>query len=362
MSSPSEYEPEDDQTSSEPLLEKTETTASVLSLRKRYVSAVIAAIVVLIVVLFLLILWPLRSKAFQSSNGDGVCRQAQAAARREWRLLSSPERLEYLRAVKCLSSIPSTICNGTLHDEFAYIHRQIGDYSHEAAPFLPWHRYFIHIYEQTLKQRCQYQGTLPYWDWTRDWANLTQAPVWSATEGFGGNGDTNLPAPVGDGYCVQDGPFAGLQVQYYDGDWNPHCLSRGFLAGEYLDHFGAQRLNSSAMAAVLDEPDYYRFLLMLEDSSHSAIPILVRGDFSRFTAPNDPIFFLHHAQVDRLWWKWQSEDLEVRALAYNGPSRQNSSIAAQLSDQVEMAGLAPDIPVSSVITINHGLLCYKYED
>lgn len=40
------------------------------------------------------------------------------------------------------------------------------------------------------------------------------------------------------------------------------------------------------MAAVLDEPDYYGFLLMLEDGPHSAIPITVRGDFSRFTAPN----------------------------------------------------------------------------
>lgn len=75
----------------------------------------------------------------------------------------------------------------------------------------------------------------------------------------------------------------------------------------------------------------------------------------------DPIFFLHHGQIDRLWWKWQSEDLEVRSLAYDGPSSHNSSIAAQLADELEMIGLAPNIPVSSVMTINNGILCYKYQ-
>ncbi|KAK8064599.1 tyrosinase [Apiospora phragmitis] len=258
MPSSSESEREEDRTCAEPLVEKTNRESSAPFLGRRSIQDVDSPLSV-----------------------------------RELRDLRSPERLEYLRAVKCLSSIPSTVCHGSLHDEFAYIHRKIGDYSHEAAPFLPWHRYFIHIYEQTLKQYCQYEDTLPYWDWTHDWANLTQAPVWSTTEGFGANGN---------------------------------------------------RLNGTAMAAVLGESDYYGFLLKLEDGPHAAIPITVRGDFSRFTAPNDPIFF------------------QVRACAYNGPSRHNSSIAAQLTDPLEMAGLAPDIAVDSVMTIANGLLCYEYQD
>ncbi|KAK6065103.1 hypothetical protein SCUP515_11410 [Seiridium cupressi] len=186
---------EHDETSAKPLLDKTEADDPSSSLQKRYVAAAIAALVLIVASL---LLWAL-SRKIESSNNDGECRQP--AVRREWRALGSLERLEYLRAVKCLSSIPSSVCNGTLHDEFAYIHSKIGNYSHETAPFLPWHRYFIHIYEKTLKQRCQYEGTLPYWDWTRDWANLTQAPVWNATEGFGGNGNTDPPITVGGGWC-----------------------------------------------------------------------------------------------------------------------------------------------------------------
>jgi tyrosinase len=96
----------------------------------------------------------------------------------------------------------------------------------------------------------------------------------------------DLPTTVGHGHCVQDGPFSDLQVQYYNKDWKPHCLSRGFLTGDLLNYFGTQRLQGGTIAAVLEEPDYYRFLLKLEDGPHSAIPITVRGDFSRFTAPN----------------------------------------------------------------------------
>lgn len=48
-------------------------------------------------------------------------------------------------------------------------------------------------------------------------------------------------------------------------------------------------------------------------------------------------------------------------MAYDGPSRHNSSIAAQLTDELEMAKLALDIPVSSVMNTNNKLLCYKYD-
>jgi tyrosinase len=33
---------------------------------------------------------------------------------------------------------------------------------HGAAPFLAWHRYFLHIYEQALKEECGYQSHMVY--------------------------------------------------------------------------------------------------------------------------------------------------------------------------------------------------------
>lgn len=32
--------------------------------------------------------------------------------------------------------------------------------AHDAAPFLPWHRYFIHLYELALRESCGYEGVM----------------------------------------------------------------------------------------------------------------------------------------------------------------------------------------------------------
>jgi hypothetical protein len=37
--------------------------------------------------------------------------------------------------------------------------------------FFPWHRYFLWSFEMTLKQKCGYQGSTPYWDWTQGTAS-----------------------------------------------------------------------------------------------------------------------------------------------------------------------------------------------
>ncbi|KAJ8061781.1 hypothetical protein OCU04_009577 [Sclerotinia nivalis] len=54
----------------------------------------------------------------------------------------------------------------------------------------------------------------------------------------------------------------------------------------------------------LSKPDYTSFSSSLEDSAHITSSIGRKGDFGTFTAPYNPIFFLHHAQIDRLWWLW----------------------------------------------------------
>ena len=40
--------------------------------------------------------------------------------------------------------------------------------------------------------------------------------------------------------------------------------------------------------------------------------------FDVFSSPNDPAFFFHHANVDRMWTSWQDKDLKSRQYALNG--------------------------------------------
>jgi hypothetical protein len=83
--------------------------------------------------------------------------------RREWRTLSRADRNEYIAAVQCLATLPSKVHNnGSLYDDFPRVHQVTAPTAHKAAPFLPWHRYFVHAYEAALKNQCGYTGYVPY--------------------------------------------------------------------------------------------------------------------------------------------------------------------------------------------------------
>ena len=75
----------------------------------------------------------------------------------------------------------------------------------------------------------------------------------------------------------------------------------------------------------------------------------------------DPIFFLHHVQVDRLWYLWQQEKPEVRNTQFGGPkTRAKDTPEATLQNVLPYLGLAPDIMVSEVMTTQNSQLCYVY--
>jgi tyrosinase len=40
---------------------------------------------------------------------------------------------------------------------------------------------------------------------------------------------------------------------------------------------------------------------------HNRVHVWVGGSMSPLSSPNDPVFFLHHCNVDRLWAEWQRE-------------------------------------------------------
>jgi tyrosinase len=74
----------------------------------------------------------------------------------------------------------------------------------------------------------------------------------------------------------------------------------------------------------------------------------------------DPIFYLHHTQLDRLWYMWQQRDLETRFMAYSGHNQRHSMELAKLSDKIKMQGWAPEIEVNEVMNTEGDLLCYTY--
>lgn len=89
-----------------------------------------------------------------------------------------------------------------------------------------------------------------------------------------------------------------------------------------------------------------------------------------YTSPADPIFHLHHANLDRLWWSWQKLNPSVRLTDISGPlflmdyenvKGGNVTLATALSVGVS----APDVTVGDVMDIagcgTDGVLCYEYD-
>ena len=76
--------------------------------------------------------------------------------------------------------------------------------------------------------------------------------------------------------------------------------------------------------------------------------------------PLDPVFFLHHTQLDRLWWTWQRAHPEKRLAEYIGKAAHNSTEKASLADVIPMGGLGPDVTVRKLMNTEGGALCYGY--
>ena len=122
-----------------------------------------------------------------------------------------------------------------------------------------------------------------YWDWSLDSSNFKDAPIWDSVNGIGGDGSGSNS--VGDGKCVASGPFSDVNVMFYDGEVEPHCLSRGFANDEELKEYG-ELVRPESINSLMKEDRFDEFAGELEKRAHKFLTHSVRGDLSSFTGPN----------------------------------------------------------------------------
>lgn len=221
--------------------------------------------------------------------------------------------------------------------------------AHRGPSFLPWHRYFIREFELAL-QSVNPTVTLPYWDWATDAAlpDPTTAPIWN------GNPAAGRVYIGGDGQgaddIVMDGPFAGWTalIEAAGGGFiaRPGGISRqlarsGDAIGSGTDSLPTQgQVNGLMPVTTYDSPPWSEsatttpsFRNRLEGwlaepgelvSHHNRVHVWVGGDMLPGTSPNDPVFFLHHCNVDRLWAEWQRTNPGVMYVPNGGGPPQHN--------------------------------------
>ncbi len=185
--------------------------------------------------------------------------------------LTVAERQAFTNAVNQLRA------NG---DYSSYVRQHEGamGHGHVGPAFFPWHREYLLRLEQDL-QAIDPGVSLPYWDWTE--ANLnaagTESLIWR-DDLMGG------PGQAGTGQ-VTTGPFAA---------W-------GLIRSAF--NIFAFPGTGGTIASFMASPNYTTFRQV--ESPHGAAHVWIGGFVGNaIIAPRDPVFWLIHANVDRLWSEW----------------------------------------------------------
>ncbi|WP_373311916.1 grixazone synthase [Streptomyces aurantiogriseus] len=201
---------------------------------------------------------------------------------------------------------------------------------------LPWHRQYILVFERELR-KVDPRVTLPYWDWTTDQGE--DSPLW-ADDFMGGNGRP------GDRQ-VMTGPFARVNGFRLNVSVVPVGEEHPSLNGHYTQDdrdflvrdFGtiaplptAKELEDTLALPVYDcppwnytsghTPPYESFRNHLEGYAkfewepnfgklHGAGHSWVGGHMVYIGSPNDPVFFLHHCFIDKIWSLWMERHPDV---------------------------------------------------
>jgi len=188
------------------------------------------------------------------------------------------------RMPQCLSEYDKATCDdyykhmaNTNVPNDGFTNQVWGTCQHGNLYFLPWHRIFLHFFERTLrKQSGNANFALPYWNY----------------------------------YDNYDATLKGLSLP---------SLVRGVAAGTLYNQYRTPELNenkdlmdpSSADATqAFQYTDFTSFSNQLQNQPHGAMHCAVG---SGCTMPDigfvpiaglDPVFYMHHANIDRLWQCW----------------------------------------------------------
>ena len=158
--------------------------------------------------------------------------------------------------------------------------------------FLPWHRAYLRMYEtacRTLTGNDQF--AMPYWDWTQD-RQLPRAfaePTWNGA-----------PNPLFDA-TRQVSDFASLPDEFVGED----LVMEPIYAEPNFELFGTSRpfgQNST-------DPMWIRrrgASAPLEANPHNQVHCWILGNMCSAISPIDPIFMLHHGNIDRIWAQWNA--------------------------------------------------------
>ena len=174
--------------------------------------------------------------------------------------------------------------------------------AHGRDDFFLWHRHYITFFERICGEAIGDRNfALPYWDWTANNGRLPQP--------FFDNGPLNVT-------------FWNDPSGYQSDNWSEERINtRGTRAitatrGLRDDPQRGGEFRPEAINGILRLSNFANFQTRLEGSPHDNGHVISggrTGHMGNGLSPLDPIFWLHHCNVDRLFAQWQAARNRVPA-------------------------------------------------
>jgi tyrosinase len=204
---------------------------------------------------------------------------------------SDPFFVKYGQAVQAMHQLPASDSRNWRNQSLIHLNHC----PHGLRDFVHWHRHYILNYELICGQLIgDTNFALAYWNW-------------SAKRGI-------IPDPFYD--------LNFLDVQFWNdpsnaqsNNWSPFPVTtvgtRGLAKGEGLqdDPNAGQDFTQAAIDSIQQESNFQIFTGQLETSPHNNGHVISgrgSGHMADGMSPLDPIFWLHHCNVDRIWAEWQA--------------------------------------------------------
>jgi tyrosinase len=203
-----------------------------------------------------------------------------------------PVLVTYRKAIEEMHALPTTDRRGwrgqaEIHLDFC---------PHGNWFFLPWHRAYLSDFEEICRELAGDETfALPYWNWTID--PQVPATFWGATNPLDPDrwNDPDNQVPPGP-------PWRGI---------GPNDSANAFFVGEpviqnILSETDFEQFASLKSSAPRPNQPPFGGTAELEGTPHNYIHGFVGGHMGAFLSPLDPIFWLHHCNIDRLWAEWNA--------------------------------------------------------
>ncbi len=167
---------------------------------------------------------------------------------------------------------------------------------HGSWYFVSWHRAYLYYFERIVRAQVVANGgpadwALPYWNYDGGGTHNTLPTAFRQPTRADGSANPLHLAQRAVGINAGAGLPAAITTPAF-------ALSRPAFTG--ASEFGGGVTSASGQ--------FWSQTGRLEQTPHNDVHVALGGLMGNpDTAAQDPIFWLHHANIDRLWWLWQKQ-------------------------------------------------------